>query len=156
MCAHAVHIYSLNRLQTLLKAKLITYKDYLWNLFSPCRNNQSFTHSLGNIKKLLSPGDPSVLTLLSSSSLQIASGFHLAVSEKFQSPFQFFRSKPESRASHLRPVQTSVPLPRGRQGCECHLSAALHPVPADGRSDRCRLSVHWVILQITLCRYTLP
>jgi len=95
MCPCAVHIYSLNRLQTLLKAKL-TRTTY--GTFSHIVEISSRLHtvSAGNVKKLLSPGDPSVLTLLSSSSLQIASGFHLAISEKFQSPFQFFRSKPES------------------------------------------------------------
>lgn len=73
--------------------------SYLWNPFSHCRMNQPFKHTVSvlNIKKMLSPGDPSVLTALSySSSFQIALGFCPADSEKFQPPFQFFRLKPES------------------------------------------------------------
>lgn len=87
MSACAVYIYSLSNL---LKAKTIPNKDYLWNLFSQCRMKQSFKHTVSvvNIKKMLSPGDPSVLTVLSfSSSFQIASGFCLADCEKFQLRF---------------------------------------------------------------------
>lgn len=64
--------------------------------------NQTFKHTVSavNIKKLLSPGDPSVLTVLSSSSsFQIVSGFYLADSEKIQPLFQFFRLKSGSWSS---------------------------------------------------------
>lgn len=72
---------------------MIAYKEYLWNLFiHTIEITNYFPQSQFNTKKLLSPCDLSVVTPLSSLSLQIIPFFPLGVSEKFQSPFRFFRA----------------------------------------------------------------
>lgn len=156
MCAYAVCIYSLNRLQTLLKAKLIAYKDYLWNSFSHCRSNQSFTHSLSWQHKEAAFSwwpicSDTPVFLLSSDCIMFSSSFW-----KVSLSFSVLQTKTWiSGITFETHTDFCVPV-SGTSGLWTSPFPALHPVTADGKSDRCRLPLHWVILQITHCRYTLP
>lgn len=115
--------------------------------YSCCRNNQSFPHSLSLTQRnyfllvICLLWHPSLLYLF-----RLYQFFPLGVYEIFQSPFQFFTANLNLRHCIWDLHRLLCPYLRDVRAVNVTFSCSLHPVPAAGRSDMCRLSGHWATL----------